>query len=236
MDKPTIRRPTPIAPCSIRIDRLTLAVSLMKRHAFILCVLLSPGAALAQDQAAQIEFFEKKVRPVLVQHCYECHAASAKKLKAHLHLDSRAGMLKGGDLGPAIVPGHPEKSRLIGAIQYTNVDLRMPRKGKLPDSVIADVTAWVKMGAPWPEEKLVKKGETYEFDLAKRKKEHWCWQPIKAGAVPEVRDETWPNSDIDRFILAKLEAKGLKPAPPADAYTLLRRLHFAIVGLPPSRN
>ncbi len=193
----------------------------------------------AQDKAIapeQLEFFEKKVRPVLVQHCFECHAATAKKVRGGLLLDSRARVLEGGDNGPAIVPGDPEKSRLIEAIRYTRVDLKMPKKGKLPDAVIADLTAWVKMGAPWPDEKQAKKGVSREFDLAKRKAEHWCWRPIVAAEVPSVKDTAWPNGNIDRFLLAKLEAKGLKPAPAADPRTLLRRLYFDIIGLPPSRD
>ncbi len=195
--------------------------------------------AVAQEKAIapeQLEFFEKKIRPVLVEHCYECHSTKAKKVKAGLLLDSRAGILEGGDNGPAIVPGHPDKSRLIEAIRYTNVDLKMPKKGKLADAVIADLAAWVKMGSPWPDEKQIKKTSPNEFNLAKRKAEHWCWRPISAAGVPEVKDRDWARTDVDRFLLAKLEAKGLKPTPAADPRTLLRRLHFDIVGLPPSRH
>ncbi|MBI3822189.1 MAG: DUF1549 domain-containing protein, partial [Planctomycetes bacterium] len=207
----------------------------MKRSLLAALAILWTMPALAQDKAEQIEFFEKKIRPVLVQHCYECHSATAKKLKADLLLDSRAGMLRGGDNGPAIVPGQPPKSRLIEAISYTNVDLKMPKKGKLPDAVIADLAAWIKMGAPWPDEKTIKKSTYSEFNLPKRKKEHWCWQPIVAADVPNVKDADWALTNIDRFMLAKLEAKGLKPAAPADPRTLLRRLHFDILGLPPTR-
>src|SRR5262249_47048878 len=116
--------------------------------------------AMAQEKAItpdQLEFFEKKVRPVLAQHCFECHSTKSKKVKAGLLVDSRAGLLEGGDNGPAIVPGDPDKSRLIEAVRYTNNDWKMPKKGKLPDAIIADLTAWVKMGAPWPDEKAVKK-------------------------------------------------------------------------------
>jgi hypothetical protein len=194
--------------------------------------------AFARDKAIapdQLEFFEKKVRPVLVQHCFECHSAKAKKVKAGLLLDSRAGMLEGGDNGPALVPGNPDKSRLIEAIRYTNVDLRMPRGGKLPDAVIADLRAWVKMGAPWPDEKQVKKNPYGEFDLQKRKNEHWCWQPVRAVEPPSVKGFAWPHGAVDRFVLAGLEAKGLKPAADADPRTLVRRLYFDLIGLPPSR-
>jgi hypothetical protein len=210
----------------------------MKRCLVFVFALLSPASAMAQTQtitAEQREFFEKKVRPVLAEHCYACHSATAKKLKADLRLDSRAGMLSGGDLGPAIVPGHPAKSRLIEAITYKNVDLKMPPKTKLPDPVIADLTAWVKMGAPWPDEKLIKKNTYSAFNLEKRKQEHWSWQPIRVPAVPKVTDTAWPKGDVDRFVLAKLEAKGIKPAGDADPRTLLRRLYFDLIGLPPTR-
>jgi hypothetical protein len=213
----------------------------MKRIAFATFAFLWPVAAFAQEKVITpeaIEFFEKKVRPVLVQHCYECHSAKMKnphRAKGSLLLDSRTGMLEGGDNGPAIVPGAPERSRLIEAVRYTNVDLKMPKKGKLPDAVIADLTAWVKMGAPWPDEKAIKKNTYSVFDLQKRKAEHWCWQPIRVPEVPKVEDGAWPKSDIDRFLLAKLEAKGIKPAHDADPRTLIRRLYFDIIGLPPTR-
>ncbi|HZZ80263.1 MAG TPA: PSD1 and planctomycete cytochrome C domain-containing protein, partial [Gemmataceae bacterium] len=210
----------------------------MRRFLFALLVFAAAGNVFAQDMPPtpeQVEFFEKKIRPVLVQHCYECHSTKSKKVRGKLLLDSQAGLLRGGELGPAIVPGNPDKSRLIEAIRFTNVDLRMPRVGKLSDAVIADMTAWVKMGAPWPAETVVKKKDDRAFDLQKRKAEHWCWQPIRVPAAPKVNDATWAQNDIDRFLLAKLEAKGLKPAPDADARTLLRRVHFDIIGLPPSR-
>jgi mono/diheme cytochrome c family protein len=210
----------------------------MKSFPLALLVLLAPLPALAQEKATpeQLEFFEAKVRPVLVQHCFECHSAKAKKLKGGLLLDSRAGMLAGGDLGPALVPGEPDKTRFLEAISHKNLKLKMPQKYKLPDAVIADLTAWVKMGTPWPDEKFVKKNPYTDFDLAKRKAEHWCWQPIRAEQPPSVKDTAWATSDVDRFLLAKLEAKGLKPAPPAEPRVLLRRLHFDLIGLPPSRD
>jgi hypothetical protein len=211
----------------------------MKRILLALLLLMWVIPISAQEKtitSEQLEFFEKKVRPILVQHCFECHSATAKKVKAGLLLDSRSGMLEGGDNGPALVPGDPEKSRIIEAIRYTNVDLKMPKKSKLPDAVVADLTAWVKMGAPWPDQKHVKKKTNSEFDLQKRKQEHWAWRPIQIPEVPKVKDAAWPQSDIDRFLLARLETKGLKPAAPADPRTLLRRLYFDLIGLPPSRS
>lgn len=197
----------------------------------------APAADSAPDRptdAAAIEFFEKKVRPVLVDHCYKCHSAKEDRAKGGLHVDSRAALLEGGDNGPAIVPGQPEKSRLVQAIRYQNVELRMPPKGKLPDAVIADLAAWVKMGAPWPGDNkgvVVAKGD---FDLAKRKAAHWAWQPIRPPAPPAVKNVAWPRGPVDAFILAKLEDKGLSPAAPADPRTLIRRLYFDLTGLPPT--
>src|SRR5262245_26569661 len=112
-------------------------------------------SAAADPAPPDFEFFEKKIRPVLAEHCYKCHSAEAKKPKAGLLVDSRAALIKGGDSGPALAPGQPEKSRLIEAVGYKNVELQMPPRGRLPDHVIADLTAWVKMGAPWPKEAAV---------------------------------------------------------------------------------
>src|SRR3954462_6811941 len=121
------------------------------RLALVVMLLLAPRALAAEDDAGA-QFFESKIRPILVGRCYSCHSASAKKLKAGLHLDSQKGLLKGGESGPALVPGAPEKSRLIEAVEYKNVDLQMPPKEKLGDPQIADLTNWVKMGAPWGKE------------------------------------------------------------------------------------
>jgi hypothetical protein len=182
--------------------------------------------------AAGIEFFEKKIRPVLIEHCFKCH--TGQKVKGGLRLDSRAAILKGGDNGAALVPGDPVKSRLLVAVSYKDVDLQMPPKAKLPDGVIADLTAWVKMGAPWPAEKATTTTAAGAFDLQKRKSEHWAWQPVRPSQVPAVRDGSWPSSPIDQFILAKVEAKALSPASPADKRTLIRRLSFDLIGLPPT--
>jgi hypothetical protein len=197
-------------------------------------LLLAAAAPAAEPTAEQVEFFEKKVRPVLAENCFKCHSDRAKP-KGGLRLDSRAGLLKGGDNGPALIPGQPEKSRIIEAVSYKNADLTMPPKGKLPDAILADLTAWVKMGAPWPSDAadtgpLTKDG----IDIAKRKREHWCWQPVRPQTPPAVRDAAWPRDPVDRFILAKLEDKGLKPAAPADKRTLLRRVTFDLTGLPPT--
>src|SRR2546427_4089323 len=141
-------------------------------------VLLPLIAALAFS-SEQVEFFEKQVRPILAERCYKCHSTQSEKLKGDLLLDSREGLLKGGEDGPVISTGFPEKSKLIEAINYQNPDLQMPPKGKLSDQQIATLTEWVKMGAPWPAETAKSATATSTFDLEKRRREHWAWQPIK---------------------------------------------------------
>jgi hypothetical protein len=193
------------------------------------------SVGIAQTSPEQVEFFEKHVRPMLIEHCYRCHSPQAKRLKGGLRVDSRDALLKGGDNGPALVPGAPEKSRLIEAIGYKNVDLQMPPRARLPDKVIADLRQWVKMGAPWPGGHAIKTAAgKYEFDLARRKQEHWAWQAIHAPKTPAVRDTDWPLGPVDRFVLARLEDKGIVPAPPADRRVLIRRLYFDLIGLPPA--
>ena len=222
-DRTPTRRGFTMQPC--RLLPTTL-ISLV----LTLCV---PTLSLRADDN---EFFETKVRPVLVEHCYRCHSAQAKKLRGGLRLDSREGMLAGGDSGPALVPGQPDKSRLVEAVAYKNVELQMPPRGKLPDAAIADLTTWVKIGAPWPKQASSAQASIAKsaFDLNERKRTHWAWQPIRPQTPPRVRDENWPRDPLDRFILAKLDDKQLSPAKPAEKRTLLRRLYFDVVGLPPS--
>jgi hypothetical protein len=185
---------------------------------------------------SQIEFFEQKIRPVLAEKCYDCHGSEAKSVKGGLLLDSRDGWLKGGDTGPALVPGDPEKSLGISAIHYTDEELLMPPKksgGKLSETIIRDFEKWVREGAAWPvEKKSVKK--LAKFDIEERKHSHWCWTPPALPPIPAVQNIAWPKSDIDRFILSKLESRGLRPAPETERSTLLRRVTFALTGLPPT--
>ena len=200
----------------------------------LVVVLIAQSATQARADSASVDFFERKIRPVLVEHCYSCHSQQAKKSRGGLRVDSRAALLAGGDRGPALVPGQPDKSRLIEAILYNNVDLQMPPRGKLSEAVIADLTAWVKQGAPWPEEKAAGTMTREGFDLQQRKQSHWAWRPIRPTAPPRVRAEDWPRTPVDRFVLARLEQAGLQPGADADRATLLRRLSFDLVGLPPS--
>ena len=182
---------------------------------------------------ASIEFFEKEVRPILAARCLECHASGEKPFKGGLRMDSRDAILKGGDTGPAVTLDKPAGSLLISAINYGDV-YQMPPKSKLADHEIAVLTKWVEKGLPWPHETASAAGTVKPFDLASRAAEHWCWQPVKDKVPPTIAYSEWPITDVDRFILAKLESKGLKPAPPAQKHALLRRVYFDLIGLPPS--
>jgi hypothetical protein len=190
---------------------------------------LGPSTAGGAPGPADLEFFEKRIRPVLVDHCHGCHSAAAGKSKGGLRLDRRDAILRGGDSGPAVVPGAPEKSRLIAAVRYDDVDLQMPPRGKLPASAIADLEAWIGAGANWPDEAGGDIGAPIDFDLRARKAAHWCWQPIRPPAPPPG-----DGDPIDRFILSRLDAAGLRPSPPAPPPAVLRRVHFDLTGLPPA--
>ena len=180
-----------------------------------------------------VDFFEKRIRPLFAEQCYECHSAGAKKLKGGLRLDSRDGVIKGGDNGPAIVPGKPDESLLITAVRYHDKDLRMPPPKddvprKLSAAQIQDLEEWVRIGAPMPPDASARTfaGQSPET--------HWAFQPVRKLSPPAVKNVGWVKTDVDRFILARLEAEGLLPAPPADARTLIRRISFDLTGLPPS--
>ena len=208
---------------------------------FVLAVVAAASAQGQQDKAEatpeptgeQLEFFEREIRPLLVVHCYECHSGKSSRLKAGLLLDSRQGMLKGGDSGPALLGANPDESLLIQAVRYDTFE--MPPKGKLQTKDIDLLTKWVAMGAPWPEEAVSSAGPARTvFDWQKRKTDHWAWQPIVSPSRPIVTRMDWPKSAVDEFVLAGLEKAGLKPAGPADKYALVRRLYLDLVGLPPS--
>ena len=191
------------------------------------------GQPPTRDNAAALEFFEKKVRPLLVSNCYNCHSANTNA-KGGLRLDDRNGMLHGGGRGPAIVPGQPEKSLLIKAVQHADAKLKMPLNGHLSDEQIADLTKWIKDGAAWPAVALpIALGKPNPL-VEKLRKEHWAWQPLQEVKPPRVNDAAWVRDDIDRFILARLVENGLKPVPDADRVTLLRRVTFDLTGLPPT--
>ncbi len=198
---------------------------------------LWPALALAAEPKADqagLDFFEKKIRPVLAEKCYKCHSADAEKIKGGLVLDTREGIRRGGDSGPAVVPGKLEESLLIDAVRYASADTAMPPKkagGKLSDEVIKDFEKWVAMGAPDPRDGAAKL--TRKQDAVEAAKDWWAWKAPKAVPLPEVKDAAWPKADLDRFILAAQEAKGLHPVPDAHKLTILRRVYFDLVGLPP---
>jgi len=176
-------------------------------HRFLMAATLAVlafGMAHAHAEASpqELMFFETRVRPVLVEHCGSCHSAQSEKPKAGLRLDSREGVLKGGDSGPAIVPGDPENSLLIKAIRYNDPDLQMPpKKGKLPEAQINDLTAWVRMGAPWPKETTpaVLAGKR-PFEITDRDREFWAFRPVRRPEPPSVKNRSWPGNAIDAFI------------------------------------
>ncbi|NBV24788.1 MAG: DUF1553 domain-containing protein, partial [Proteobacteria bacterium] len=190
----------------------------------------APAPALTPQQT---DFFEKKIRPVLVKDCYKCHSAEAGRVKGGLRLDTRDGLLKGGDSGPAVVPGNPDASPLIRAVRYRDRNLQMPPEDKkLPAAQIADLETWVRMGAPDPRGDAPNKYGAALTDP----KQHWSFQPIFKPIIPEFRKDWTPlaRNAIDNYVFATLEAKQLSPGPRADKITLIRRATFNLTGLPPT--
>lgn len=190
------------------------------------------GDEESSQQASGVEFFESKIRPVLVKHCYDCHAGANSE--GSLRVDSRTSVRNGGDRGPAIVPKRPQASVLLTAISHTDADLTMPPKGpKLSDAVIADFRKWIQMGAPDPRTNDAPESDE-SWNGIEAAKDHWAYLTPVAKAAPDVENESWPRGDVDRFILAALSKEGFAPSADAQPRTLLRRLHFDLVGLPPS--
>ena len=181
------------------------------------------------SDAKGVEFFERQIRPLLANKCYQCHSRQSKKTKGGLLLDSPEGLLKGGDSGELFVTGDPDKSLLIKAVRYKDEDLRMPPDGeKLTDAQVADLEAWVKMGAPLPGADL------QEGKIKASARTHWAFQPVQQPTVPNVKNQSWVQSPVDAFILAKLEPTEMQPAQPANKRTLIRRATYDLIGLPPS--
>jgi cytochrome c553 len=187
---------------------------------------------LANEQQA-LEFFEKKIRPLLVQNCFSCHSAETNS-QAGLRVDDLQGLIVGGNSGPAIVPGKPEESLVIKAVRHTDDDLKMPPRNKISEQEIADLTAWIQAGAPWTKVVVPSDLGKYTAEYDELRKEHWSWQPLKTSKAPAVRNAAWPRDDIDRYLLAELEKKGLQPVADAERVTLLRRVTFDLTGLPPT--
>ncbi len=206
---------------------------MLKMRTAVAVLLLSCLAVSSAQPAAQpeklsqevVEFFEKSIRPILVDRCVRCHGP--EKQKAGLRLDSREAMLKGSETGPVIVPGQPEKSLLVEAIHQKG-ELKMPPDEKLPAEAIANLTAWIKNGAPWPGGAMAKAKAAEAWRL------HWAFQPVKKPAPPIVQHSDRVQNPIDAFILAELDSRRLTLAPVADRRTLLRRATFDLIGLPPT--
>lgn len=211
--------------------RSTLA--LLSLCAGLLCTSEVSFAAQTQPDPAAVAFFESKVRPLFHEHCVKCHGP--EKQKGSLRLDSPAGILTGGKSGPLLVPGEPEKSLILKAVSYQDEQLQMPPKQPLPPEAVEVLQRWVTQGAAMPEAAAGAVGaiatKGYDWETWNR---FWSVQPVKRPDVPAVKDTAWPRYDMDRFILAQLEAKGLKPAPSADKRTLIRRATFDLLGLPPT--
>ena len=195
--------------------------------AWLAAVLPVTVAAVEPDG---VGFFEQKIRPILVQECYGCHSAGAKKVRGGLRLDTRAAVLTGGDSGPAVVPGKPDESLILEALRHEG--LAMPPKNKLPDAVVADFERWITMGAPDPRDgQAVPVRSEIDLEAGRR---FWSYQPPRRRSPPPVAQSDWPRTDIDRFLLAALEAQKLRPVGDADRATLIRRLAFDLVGIPPT--
>jgi len=205
----------------------------MRNRLFIITAicLLSQSLSLANETSEEgTDFFETNIRPVLVKHCYECHATDAKKVLGGLLLDTREGIRQGGDSGASVVPGNLQESLLLDVIRYESFE--MPPKQKLPPEVIADFEKWIKMGAPDPRKGSV--SETHsEINIAAGRK-FWSFQPIKKTVPPHVEDSTWPETVIDQYISARHSEAGIEPVDDASRTVLIRRATFALIGLSPT--
>ena len=202
-------------------------------------VCVSSGGEISQKPTELtkegVEFFERYIRPVLAERCYECHSTQARKVKGQLLLDSQPGIAKGGAGGPVVVPGDVEKSRLIQAIRWTDSGLAMPPKGKLSAQQIERFEQWVKMGSPDPRTALAsgtpKKATTLDLEAGRQ---WWAFRPLSHVPAPAVNQPAWARKKIDLFVLHELEAKQLAPSSPADPRTLIQRAYLDLTGLRPS--
>ena len=203
---------------------------------FLVCILAASSAPAwaAEPTKDQLDFFESKIRPILTDKCYKCHSVESGKAKGGLTLDTKPGWEKGGDAGPSIVAGNPEKSPLYNALTYADKDLQMPPSssgGKLPANELADIAAWIKMGAPDPRAQATKVKRT---GLTESARSHWAFREPGRYAIPNNKNQQWCRTPIDAYILQKLEEKGMFASPDADRETLLRRITFDLTGLPPT--
>ena len=193
----------------------------------------APAAPSEEQQSARLEFFEKKVRPLLIANCYNCHSANTNA-RGGLRVDDRQGLLVGGGRGAAVVPHQPDESLLLKSVLQEDDKLKMPPGKKLADEDIAVLREWIAQGATWPELRVSATITEAPAEYESLRNEHWAWQPLKSATVPVVRDVAWPRDDIDWFLLAKLEDKQLAPVGDADKVALIRRVSFDLTGLPPT--
>ena len=175
----------------------------------------------------QVQFFEQTIRPILEQNCYECHSSKASRLKGGLSVETREAMLAGGQTGPSLIPGDPDRSLLVTACRQTNKDLQMPPDGQLSAAQLADLETWVRSGAPHPSQLLKHSNQPSTTNF-------WAFQPVKAPQLPKVRNRKWAGSPVDLFVLSELEQRRLQPAPAATKAKLIRRVTFDLTGLPPT--
>ncbi|MED6299694.1 MAG: PSD1 and planctomycete cytochrome C domain-containing protein [Verrucomicrobiota bacterium] len=200
------------------------------------------NVALSNDpRSDKFDFFETKIRPLLSNNCFACHSQKAKtkgKLKAGLYLDSYKGLINGGDSGSIISPGKPDQSRIVEAVLYKNEDMAMPPKGKLSVEKIALMKQWVEMGAPWPGSdnevvaEAVNNNEPYDWE--KFRNEHWAFKKIQSPNPPQIKDDSWSKTPIDKFIFSRLKENGLAPNENAPQRTLIRRAYLNLIGIPPT--
>jgi Protein of unknown function (DUF1553)/Protein of unknown function (DUF1549)/Planctomycete cytochrome C len=221
----------------VRFPMMKMSATLLRLFSIacaLACAMFCLSATAAEPPTNQSAFFEAKVRPLLVKHCYECHSTESEKIKGGLLLDSKEGWMAGGDSGDAIAPGNVNESLLIESVRYQNAGLQMPPKYQLAEAEIAVLEDWVEMGAPDPRTgTTVVKASGIDWEKGKS---HWAFQSVSRPTVPTVKHSNWPADDLDRFILAKIEAANLAPAPDADRFALIRRVTLDLTGLPPTVN
>ena len=211
---------------------------MLKRCCFVCLIVLVSAIRPISAQTPDIEFFEARIRPVLVQKCYSCHNSKMPAPKGSLVLDSKEGLLKGGTSGPALVPGKPAESRLLKALSYSDPLAQMPPSGKLPDAVLADFEQWIARGAADPRANvsaLASAEPQYKGMSLEEGRKWWAFQPVAAVPAPKTaRADGWPKTKIDNFVLAKLQEKKLAPSPQADRRTFVTRAYVDLVGYKPT--
>ena len=213
-----------------RIGQSASALVAVASLVAVLGILATSATVLAAEPSA-VEFFETQVRPVLAANCFECHGP--KKQESDVRLDSREAMMIGNSDGPVVVPGDPDRSRLVKAIRRQG-DIKMPPDKPLPQPAVEALASWIKAGAPWPEKDAAISAASSAESIAAAAKRHWAFQPVREPPIPSVQNSAWLKNSVDAFVLTRLEAGHIPPAPAADRRTLIRRATFDLIGLPPT--